>query len=131
MIKEINIWYKSNMLSLLDIKKEKIKWKNIISYICRCDCWKVKTIKKNNFMKWQKSCWCYKVNLLKSKTIHWLSFDRKFIDAFYSAKKRTINNELYIKKWIKFNLWNVYKFKEEMYNSYLEHIEKYWKKILH
>ena len=104
--------------------------------ICKCDCWNKKQIRIATLTKKHKpvtSCWC----LLKwyynnQNRKHWFyNWDRKFYTKYSSIRWRCINKhnanyKNYWWRWIKFE-WNSFvKFKDDMYNSYLEHVKKHW-----
>ncbi len=122
-------WDRSWKLVIKRIFNSRIKWCTLIMLECECDCWKIKNIRKQNFIHWRsKSCWCWIIEAASKRKTHWLSKDRKFIDAFHSAKKRTLKDKNYIKKWITFLLKDMESFKNNMYESYIDHCNKYWKK---
>ena len=100
--------------------------------LCRCDCWNEASVSTNSLnMWWSKSCWCFNT---ERSTTHWLTRTR-----FYNIRSGMIwrctnvhnwSYKNYCLRWITYNKrWNELKnFKEDMYESYLEHVEKYWEK---
>jgi hypothetical protein len=117
------------MLTILeDLWKDTRHWA-YTRYLAKCDCG---NIKKTTSQYLSKSkylcCWC------KSyfKGTHKLSYSR--IYTIYTMIKQRCNNSIakeykyYWLRWIK-NLWNSFEeFRDDMYNSYLKHVEKYWEK---
>lgn len=109
---------------------------------CECECWNVLYVRNYCLNRWTtQSCWCLARELSKQRaTIHW---DARHVDwlkrkRFYNIYKwinqrcnddSEHNYEVYKHywwRWIK-NLWESYlDFKNDMYDSYLEHCEKYW-----
>jgi len=149
-IKEI---YKSNLeftrscwclvaANFEDIVDKKIGMLKVIKYIwwpkklyyCICDCWNYRYVNRGSLWSGQaKSCWCLRN---KDKISHWLTrFDKR--DRFFTIWQWMVmrcNNtksktyERYWLEWIKL-LWNnIEEFKEDMYESYLEHVKVYWEK---
>lgn len=99
---------------------------------CICDCWTEKIIKWCNLTIWcSKSCWCLVVTrMTKEKTTHWMSWTR-FYRSWFSAKQRCINknNSDYKDYWlrcIKCERELFEEFRDDMYESYLKHVEEYW-----
>ncbi len=122
---------KFNKLTVIDfayIKKKHTYWQ------CICECGNIAIIESYNLKSGNtKSCGCYfKKIVKKANTKHGLS-DTKFYNSWLSMKYRcnNINNSDYYNyggrginvcdRWMEsFN-----NFKEDMYQSYLEHVEKF------
>ena len=113
------------------------KWKKkkitIVEFVCHC--WNKHIWPLVDLKRWRlQSCWCsYKKRkqFFKNPNYkHWLSHNR-FERIYMSVKSRcnNPNNKSYKNywwRWIKC-LWKTFEeFKNDMYDSYLEHIKKYW-----
>ena len=134
MVSKINewvkhIWERHNYITILDIVNIKKHW----HFLYECDCWKIKTwqcydVLNNKIM----SCGCMMNKLIdeRCRLKHWMSNDR-FYKIYHDAKKRCVNNKVhsyknYWGRWIKME-WGMFEdFKKDMYDSYLEHIKRYW-----
>lgn len=106
---------------------------------CICDCWKT----KNNIYLWALkwwtviSCWCAR-RWHKANFKHWMSEwwnngrHRLYrIWVWIQGRCNRVNDsnyKYYWLRWIKCEWINFIGFKDDMYESYLEHIEKYWEK---
>lgn len=97
-----------------------------------CSCWN-KCIKRLcNVMLWlTKSCWCIR-KLMKLNTTHWLSHT-KIYNTYISIKQRcnNINNKRYNDRWGRWIkcLWKSFEeFRDDMYDSMLDHIKEYGEK---
>ncbi len=126
----INIWDKYWKLTILK-EIEVFIWndnKKIRQFLCSCECWNTKKVKMNILRKWDvKSCWClYKWK--KVKNTKWT----RFYKIWYWLKHRCNNkkNSRYWWRWIWYeSRWEKFQyFKEDMYKSYLDHVEKFWEK---
>lgn len=106
------------------------KWVYTYKEECLCDCWNIIYANKSDLKKWRtKSCWCL------FKDFHIISWDSwtKFYNLWRWIKQRCnykknkeYNN--YWWRWIKI-LWKDYwEFKQDMYDSYLKHVEEFWEK---
>ena len=106
-------------------------------WICKCKCGTVRSVNSSNLISGKStSCGCYnKIQNSKDKKIHGMS-DTRFYKIWIGMKKRCLNPKSRIfsyyggrgikvcDKWIKsFNI-----FMEDMYNSYLKHVERYGEK---
>lgn len=96
---------------------------------CLCSCWNKICVRWVDLIWWQKYCknCCWK--WIKK---HWLSHTK--INRAYKHLNSRCNNKNdtwyknYWWRWIK-NEWNgFWEFLDDMYDSYLKHIEKYWEK---
>ena len=116
---------KFNLLTVIEIYQNNGKW---IDYLCKCDCWNEKIVRAGNLRTWMtKSCWCI---MKKSLTKHWLSYD-PFYRKYKSITHRCYNiKQLWYRnywwRWIKIERQSFEEFKDDMYESYLEHIKVYW-----
>ena len=117
-------------------------WKNKHNQrtvLCKCDCWKDVVTKKYNIAHWQESCSCkqYEDNKIRSYK-HWMSWTWKwnkhdrFYNIFYWIKWRTnwkpLRKQDKCYEWIKCLWKNFEEFKNDMYDSYIEHVKAYWEK---
>lgn len=108
------------------------KWEKLLTYICKCECWSVKSYYKKHVCYWHTiSCWCIRFSCLKwiNKT-HWMTWTR--IYRIYKNMGNRCNNKNYTDykyrwwRWIKC-FWNTFEqFIEDMYESYLEHCKQHW-----
>ena len=134
---EIIIWARFWRLTVIDIRK----WNEYHNrqILCKCDCGKEVATTRYNICHWQESCSCkqYEDNKIRAYK-HWMWGTWKWwrTDRFYTIynniKIRTSWRQLSKKfdcyKWIEC-LWNSFEeFKNDMYESYLEHIKEYWEK---
>ena len=121
-------WNKYNKLTII----EEIFWKNRRYFNCKCECWVEKIIALDNIISWKsKSCWCYRKEKSTERFItHWMR-NTRFYNIFAKIKQRCNNSndtsyKNYWLRWIKCE-WNSFeKFREDMYESYLEHCKIYW-----
>jgi len=143
MPKAINIrwWEKYWNLTLTwnDMYKREWKRNDRIRYVeCICDCWNKIRTKLKPLRDWRtKSCWCYH-KMIASKTIvkhsktHWYTWTRFYI--IYKSinrrckSKKSLSYKNYWWRWIINERKTFEEFKNDMYDSYLEHINKYWEK---
>lgn len=111
------------------------KWEDWKRYDeCICNCWNIKYILRNSLRTWAtQSCWCLHKKVLLSKiTKHWFAYTR-FYKTFLRIESRCNNKNAtwyknYWWRWIK-NLWDSFEdFKNDMYDSYLKHVEEFWEK---
>lgn len=110
------------------------EWKKVNSslyVLCKCKCWKETRVRlySNNIL-WSKSCikcskhqWDYK---------HWFSHTRFYhIWIWILSRCNNIHHntyKFYWAKWIKCE-WKSFKdFKNDMYESYINHVNIYWEK---
>lgn len=118
-------------------------WRNVCYELCACDCGTVRFVKRSSLIEW-KSRWCecfYKDgwyrNLLAERNKwqwlkHWLSWDvlyRKYtaiLTRCYNKNCKAYKN--YGGRGIRCEWKSFEEFLNDMYESYLEHCEKYWKR---
>lgn len=108
----------------------------------QCDCWNIKRILKGSVMKkeWWKSrvtkwCWCL-VHLTWEVRWNWkhgLNHSRFYkIRDSMQQRLKSKTNQKYIKiwqsKWIKCEWKDIIEFKNDMYESYLKHVEEFWER---
>lgn len=103
---------------------------------CLCDCWNTKWVSRNHLRMWRcKSCWCIakekgREMLTKMKTKHWM-FWTHFYNKYELAYSRCNNpkNASYHRywwRWIKL-LWKTFEeFKNDMYETYINHVKEFW-----
>lgn len=120
-------------------------WKLIWYEKCICICWKITWVNRSMLKwpdkksRWVKSCWCHRrntalvnISLAQEKnTTHWMSYT-PFYNIYQWILRRCYNkNDTSYKNywWRGIEcVWNSFEeFKDDMYNSYLEHIMFYWK----
>lgn len=124
---EIKWWEKYWKLTLTWSVKSVLSWKSYARYVeCLCECWNKKRISLNSIRNWkQKSCWCWIYT-------HWMTHTRLF-NIFDKMKQRCLNpsnprRRLYWWRWVKL-LWNSFEdFYNDMWESYHEHVKKYWER---
>lgn len=107
---------------------EKKKW--WIKYLfCRCKCWKEKWLSIYSLIKWQ-STQCASCAMRK----HWESrtmFYKRWNNIIFRCYcKSNWSYKYYWARWITVcdERHNYEKFKEDMYDSYIDHCNKYWEK---
>lgn len=114
-------------------------WYKKRTQICLCDCWKTSVVEISSLTRknWNTtSCWCYNLEI---NTKHWMSWWNKWIypSRFYDIynwikvrcnNKKSQNYKYYWWRWILYLRNNFNHFKEDMYESYLNHVEQYWEK---
>lgn len=119
---------------MLYIEREidsKSKWR---FYECICECWWVKIVRQDHLTWWRiRSCGCLqKIKTSKAKTTHWMTNTR-----FWRIYKNLFNRCNYKKypefnyywwRWIKCEWEKFEDFRDDMYESYLEHSKIYWEK---
>jgi len=108
------------------------KVQNKREVLVRCDCGKEYNMEYQNF-KWQISCWCRmsETRVIPHIVKHWLAWTR-FYNTHHLMNQRCANknNTAYWWRWIEVcDKWkNIEWFAEDMYESYLQHVEEYWEK---
>jgi len=111
--------------------------KKVTKVRARCHCWNEWIAKLTDLKRWKlQSCWCSskkRKNFFRNSNYkHWMSHTN-FERIFQWLKARCNNKKHksypnYWWRWIKY-LWNSFEeFKNDMYESYLQHIKEYWKK---
>lgn len=103
-------------------------WKtNATFWLYKCDCWNIVWLRKDQVKNWHtKSCGC------KYRTAWW-EWRTRFYNIWKWLNNRCYNKnsnwfEYYWWKWIKCKWESFQEFKEDMFESYLEHISEYWEK---
>ena len=97
---------------------------------CKCSCWTIRKVVVANLKRWwSKSCWCLSK---KGNPKHGLCHT-KFYQKYLHAKARCENKNCeryncYWWRWIKVERKTFEEFKDDMYDSYLEHCKQYWEK---
>lgn len=86
-------------------------------------CWWVHYVDRPSLLAWD--CGCRKCAHLK----HWLT-DTRFYQVWKNINQRCKNSRFkyYHWKWIRVERNSFEEFKDDMYESYLAHVEKYWEK---
>lgn len=116
-------------------------WRKQCYELCQCECWAIQYVRRDILFRW-KSKWCkkclykseeYRVKLSKANSkpkTHWMS-DTAFYKKYSSILNRCNNKNAeaykdYWARWIKC-LWKSFEeFRDDMYESYLEHCKRYW-----
>lgn len=124
-------------LLILWERERRVSWWHVKIYEkVRCICWNEYFTRREHIMWWRtKNCWCKKIkritNIGKNNTIHgmeWTPFYRKYQSIL--ARCYNKNNDSYIHYWwrgITCEWGSFIGFYNDMYQSYLEHLIKYWK----
>lgn len=134
MINKINerityIWKTMWYIIIIDVVN--IKGRNLFKY--KCCCWKERLAWCTDVVNCKvKSCWCMMNKMVDDayRLKHWMAYDR-FYHIYHDAKKRCENDKTrsykdYWLRWIKME-WKTFEdFKNDMYESYIDHINKYW-----
>lgn len=115
------------LLSVISDEYKSDRWRVVK---CKCKCWAVKEIRIYSLVSWTTtSCWC-KWKWYATPKKHWETSTR-FYGIFNWIKTRCRKkgwHKDYWLRWIKC-LWKNYdSFKEDMYESYLKHVEEFWEK---
>lgn len=133
----LNEWDKINLLTALWEHKKVLnstgkKYNRYDKYLC--DCWNEKWIRRWEVEKWNtKSCWCLSKKLTSERfSKHWDDWTRFYrIFVWLKARCNTKSSKsypIYWWRWIKCCRNSYKEFKEDMYESYIEHIKKFWEK---
>ena len=112
-------------------------WKSARYEKCLCDCGNIKRIRRASVRLWHtKSCWCISKKrieeYIKSQVKHWDSWTRLY-NIYLQLKGRCTKEKnpsywYYWWRWIKCERNSYEDFKKDMWDSYIEHCEKYWEK---
>lgn len=111
--------------------------RKIKKMLCKCICWKEEYVQRQHLLNGEsKNCWCKKQENIKKYRL-WrvdvLSEDEKRMRRVYHGiQKRCYNKKCrsfknYWLRWIVCVWENFDSFKKDMYESFLEHVEKYWR----
>ena len=116
---EWNVYWK--LLALWEFKRK--NWR--IYELCKCNvCWHEHYVERQLLLLCKAWCrWC-------SHTKHWMSNDRLY-NLYKWIKQRCTNkkNTEYKNYWWKWVIckWKTFvEFKNDMYDSYVEHVQQYW-----
>lgn len=132
---EIIIWARFWRLTVIDIRR----WEQYHNrqILCKCDCGKEVATTRWNICHWQESCSCKQYEDSKIRAYkHWMGGTWKWwrTDRFYTTYNNIIARtrrpvwRYKCYEGIKC-MWNSFEeFKNDMYESYLEHIKEYWEK---
>lgn len=125
-MKKLNlIWQRFWRIMVIeeDTAKKETRWK------CKCDCGNIVVVQGGNLKNWHtQSCWCLLKEAWIQKRTHFMT-NTNFYAIFSSLKARcyNINNKRYKNYWwrgIKCLRKSFEEFRNDMYESYLEHISK-------
>ena len=129
------VWQKFWRLVVLWEKEKRwayMYWK------CKCDCWKEIWAYSSHLYRWKKlSCWCLLADCVREKQKkncykNWLRIWKNRFSRIYQWIRRRCKNPNdkaypnYWWRWIKIQWNNLEEFYNDMYPSYIEHLEKYW-----
>lgn len=132
---EIIIWARFWRLTVIDIRR----WEQYHNrqILCKCDCGKEVATTRWNICHWQESCSCKQYEDSKIRAYKhgmWWTWKNWWVDRFYKIYRNIvarIRKPIWRSKcyeWIKC-LWNSFEeFKNDMYDSYLEHVKEFWEK---
>lgn len=128
------IWKRNNMFVIIWewwLSVWKVQKKREVKV--RCDCWKEYQMEYQNF-KWQISCWCHMKYTRKvpDTTKHWMYRDRIYASRHNMKRRCKMWSQWLVSCYTWINIcdkrvefeW----FKEDMYDSYIKHVEEYWEK---
>lgn len=101
---------------------------------CKCECGNDCIIKSASLgNKTTQSCWCLlKEKQIECNTTHWMSRSR--FERLRNWIKQRCNNKKskaykhYWLRWIQCERQSFEDFRDNMYESYLKHVEEYWEK---
>ena len=124
----VNPWEKFNHWTFTGVEEVRWEWRRKERYLlCKCDCGKEKRIRLNQ-LRWNREKRC----LSCARTKHGMSrtpFYRKREEMNNRCYQKSSNSyQIYWGRWIIVERKTFDDFKKDMYESYLEHIEKYWRK---
>lgn len=123
------IWAIFWWLTVVDYDEEKKYW-----IVCECKCWKIKTFNKYRLIHWEIStCWCrWNVKKNSRHICDWIfnpnesKDDKRFHSIYLWIIRRCWRP--WPREDVK-NEWNSFaEFYNDMYPSYIEHIDKFWVK---
>ena len=121
-------WEKFWKLTALWESERRAVWKTFLLFEkMQCECWNIVRVRRDRLKSWHtKSCWCITLSR------NWESGTR-FFNIYRCIVKRCTNPKhssffLYGWKGIKCEWWSYEDFKRDMYDSYVEHCEKFWEK---
>ena len=112
-------------------------WRKVSMVLCKCECWTEKYVQRQHLLNWSsKNCWCLKKQRFAditriTNTKHWMEWSQPY-RKFMSAKARCENphNASYYRygwRWIKMVRKDFKEFRDDMKESYYEHVKRYWK----
>lgn len=115
---------KYGRLTMIKFSHKKWRW---VFRDTLCECWKEKKINIQDIVDWKiKSCWC----LYREPKSHWMAKTR--FNNIYNWINYRCNTETshayknYWWRWIKCLRKSFEEFRDDMYESYLKHIEQFW-----
>ena len=128
-------WQKFWMLTILSKTNEKKE--DCIAYLCKCECWNICKAAWSRLKSWNvKSCWCLIkkkcAEMWKKSRTHWMEWSR-FYKIYRAILDRCNNKNIiaykdYWWRWIKCNWESFEKFRDDMYEWYIEHCKIHWEK---
>lgn len=128
---DLQNWLRFGRL-ILTWDRETRKWK--IWEKCLCDCWNYKRVMRGNLLSWNTtSCWCFQKEFAQNlMTKHWYRYSRIYkIFKWMNDRCKYKSNASYKNygwRWIVCERKTFEEFKDDMYESYLEHVKKFWEK---
>lgn len=136
--KPLSKWEKYWRLTILWEQKKWDKWWRYEK--CKCECWNIVWKDRHSIKSgYVMSCWCAgRENIEKFKARNAKHWDAtggwcRFYKIYRGIKNRcelnsTHNSKYYIWKWVKCRRNSYIDFKNDMYESYIEHCKRYWEK---
>lgn len=125
---EVTIWRRFWKIVITDIYKNK-NWETLVDF--KCDCWKVWHTNRYNITHWKINCWCEK-NFWSHRLFSNSSQYKAFWNIYKWINQRCNNKNCkaycnYWWRWIKNKRKTLYDFWIDMFPSYLDHCDKFWK----
>ncbi|WP_319618353.1 hypothetical protein [Bacillus cereus group sp. BfR-BA-01700] len=130
---------KIGLLTVQSYKVERINGKKVHFYFCKCECGKETKVRKSDLTRKDKrqvrSCGCLAIKKAKNNfTVHgmagsrfytiWFNIKRRIHDPKSTSYKNYGGRGIAMcEEWLSFE-----KFKKDMYESYLQHIENFGEK---
>jgi len=124
----IKAWDRYWMLVVL----YEIEWVKSRRVLCKCDCWKEKEVNLSHLRSWKIiSCRCFQSKMVSDNfKKHWLSHtrcERIYRDLYRRCNAPKIKQfHDYWWRWIKCKWKSTSEFLDDMYESYLAHVEIHW-----
>lgn len=116
-------------------------WRKRCYELVRCDCWTERYVRRESLLSWKAKCcklctysseeYRHKLSVANSKPkTHWMAdtaFYKKYSDILNRCNnKNTQAYKNYWGRWIKCLRKTFEEFRDDMYESYLEHCKQFW-----
>lgn len=121
-------WEKFWRLTALWESERRAVWKTFLLFEkMQCECWNITRVRRDMLKSWHtKSCWCITLSRNWDSGTRFFNIYRCIVKRCTYPKHSSFS--LYGWRWIKCD-WKSYdEFKEDMYDSYIEHCKKFWEK---